>query len=82
VYMLGGGAEPAWGQKNTGGAGLGPVVCIYQWACPAPWGAVSYGGAQRGWWTLAAKALLSGPSGKGHSCVHLSRVGKRSEVMG
>lgn len=81
--MLGAGAEPAWGQRDTGGAGLGPAGLHISVVPPSPLGgSFLYGGHSGASGLWLPKPSLTGTGGKGHSCVHLSRVDKRSEVMG
>lgn len=82
VYMLGWGwgAEPAWGQRDTGGVGLRPMSLHILEVPPSPLGGNFLGGHIRGQWTLAAKGLPPrARRGRPWQCP-LVRVGKRSEV--
>lgn len=76
----GGGAEPAWGQRDTGGAGLRLAGLHILVVLPSRWGTVSCGGGANGHQLPKPSLLESG--GKGYSTVPLSPVGKRSEVTG
>lgn len=76
-----GGGQSQPGDRGTQAEqGSDQQVCIYQWCRPGgQFSMAGHSGVSGPW---LPKPPFSGPGGKGHGCVHLSQVGKRSEVMG